>query len=87
MEAFKKETESWTTAEICHTICLEKLELLYEAVRNIPDSQLAETKWLPYDGGRDFTYAEMLEYPRWNFNYHLGQIAYIQTLYGDKEMH
>jgi hypothetical protein len=30
---------------------------------------------------------EMMDYPRWNFNYHNGQIAYIQTLYGDKEMH
>jgi hypothetical protein len=29
----------------------------------------------------------MLEYPRWNATYHLGQIAFIQTLYGDKETH
>ena len=30
---------------------------------------------------------EMMDYPRWNFNYHLGQIAFIQMMYGDKEMH
>jgi hypothetical protein len=29
----------------------------------------------------------MLDYPRWNFNYHLGQIAYIQTHYGDKSLY
>ena len=53
----------------------------------MPDADLDKKRWLPYDGGRDFTMPEMMDYPRWNFNYHLGQIAYIQTLYGDKEMH
>jgi hypothetical protein len=53
----------------------------------MPDERLAETKWLPFNGGRDHTYLEMLEYPRWNATYHLGQVAYIQTLYGDREIH
>ena len=53
----------------------------------MPDERLSNTKWLPYNGGRDHTFLEMLDYVRWNCNYHTGQIAYIQTLYGDKEMY
>ena len=89
-EAFaaqKAEMATWTTVEQCQAECLARLEKFYEVVRSLGDEDLAKTKWLPYDGGRDFTFAEMLDYPRWNFNYHLGQIAYIQTLYGDRDMH
>ncbi|MGV3614730.1 MAG: DinB family protein [Fimbriimonas sp.] len=60
---------------------------LAEVYRAVPDERLSETKWLPFDGGRDFTVTEMMDYPRWNYNYHLGQIGYIQILFGDKEMH
>ncbi|MGI8922844.1 MAG: DinB family protein [Fimbriimonadales bacterium] len=83
----KKMQEGWKTIEDCETECNERLEKFFSLMRELPDERLAETKWLPYDGGRDFTMPEMMDYPRWNFNYHLGQIAYIQTLYGDKEMH
>lgn len=85
--AIKKEQEQWKTVEDCEAECGRRLETLYAFFKTIPDGQLANTKWLPYDGGRDFTVAEMMDYPRWNFNYHTGQIAYIQTLYGDREMH
>lgn len=87
MAAMKAEQEQWKTAEDCEAECNRRLEKLFELFRGMPDSRLAETRWLPYDGGRDFTMPEMMDYPRWNFTYHLGQIAYIQTLYGDKEMH
>ena len=87
MAAQRAEMESWKTIEECETQCFQRLERFFEAVRQLPDEQLSKTKWLPYEGGRDYTIAEMLEYPRWNFNYHLGQIAYIQILYGDREMH
>lgn len=83
-----KEVESqWTTVEQCEAECnrgLAKLDALY---RSLSDEKLKDTRFLPYGGGRDFTVEEMLEYARWNFTYHLGQIAYIQTLYGDKEMY
>lgn len=86
-EASKKEQESWDTVDACESECLKRLEPLVEVMKAMPDERLSETKWLPYDGGRDFTMVEMMDYPRWNFTYHLGQIAYIQTLYGDIEMH
>ena len=86
-EAQKAEMESWTTIAQCDAVCRAKLERLYDLYRGMPDARLSETKWLPFNGGRDHTYAELLDYPRWNFTYHLGQIAYIQTLYGDRAMH
>lgn len=67
--------------------CNARIEKLAELYPTLSDERLKETKWLPFDGGRDFTVLEMMDYPRWNFNYHLGQICYIQTMYGDKEMH
>lgn len=87
MAATKAEQAQWNTPEECETefnVRIAKLEALY---LSLTDEKLKETRWLPFDGGRDFTFLEMMEYPRWNLNYHLGQIAYIQTLYGDKEMH
>ena len=83
----EKMQAAWKTVDDCERECNTRLEKLFELYRNMPDERLEEKKWLPYDGGRDFTMPEMMDYPRWNFTYHLGQIAYVQTLYGDKEMH
>jgi uncharacterized damage-inducible protein DinB len=86
-DAVIKERQAWTTLDKCQEIANERLAALYDAIRACPDERLKETVWLPYDGGRDFTIEEIMDYPRWNANYHSGQINYIQTLYGDKEMH
>lgn len=83
----QKMMEQWTTVDDCERQFNERFAKLSELYLSTTDEQLNETKWLPYDGGRDFTTKEMMEYPRWNCTYHLGQIAYIQILYGDKEMH
>lgn len=89
-EAFaevKREMDQWKTLEDCEAQLNQRWERMQSVFLGTTDEQLANTKWLPYEGGRDFTVAEMMEYPRWNFTYHLGQIAYIQILLGDKEMH
>jgi len=85
--AQRAEMESWTTIDACEAACREKLVRLYDLYRGYTDEDLARTKWLPFNGGRDHTVAELLDYPRWNLTYHAGQIAYIRTLYGDREMH
>ena len=85
--AIKAEQEQWKTVDDCRAECDRRLEALFGFFRGLSDEDLGRTKWLPYGGGRDFTMPEMMDYPRWNFNYHCGQIAYIQTLYGDKDMH
>lgn len=79
--------QSWTTITKCQEEFEKRFALWVPYVEALPDTQLTETRWLPFNGGRDHTYLEMLEYPRWNCTYHLGQVAYIQTLYGDKELH
>lgn len=89
-EAGKKEREimaGFKTIDDCEQECNRQMEKLFELYESISDSKLNDTKWLPFDGGREFTVMEMMDYPRWNANYHLGQIGYIQLLYGDKEMH
>lgn len=85
--AAQAEMESWATIEACEAESDRRLESLFAVFAAMPDERLAETRWLPYDGGRDFTMQEMMDYPRWNFTYHLGQISYIQTLYGDRDIH
>ncbi|MBN9501433.1 MAG: hypothetical protein BGO01_01295 [Armatimonadetes bacterium 55-13] len=87
MAELRKMQAAWTTVEACKAKWEEHAMDFYELVKNLPDSRLTETRWLPYEGGRDFTMIEMLEYASWNCNYHAGQIAYIQILLGDKEMH
>lgn len=87
MEAQMAEMQTWSTVAECQAKCNENLAKLFETIRATSDERLEQTKWLPFSGGRDYTYAEMMDYPRWNFTYHLGQIAYIQTLFGDKEMY
>ncbi len=88
--AERSEMTSWTTVEACEAAAKEKLGRFFELLKNLPDERLEETTELPYGPGgsmQTFKMSEMMAYPRWNANYHLGQIAYIQTLYGDKAMH
>jgi hypothetical protein len=86
-EETAKLMQQWTTIDACQAECNRRLNEYFDYLRKMPDERLSETKWLPYGGGRDFKMSEMMDYPRWNFTYHVGQLAYIQTLYGDKEMY
>jgi hypothetical protein len=85
--AQQAEMNTWSTLDQCEEEARKRLAKLLEVFAGLPDEKLSEKKWLPFDGGREFTYQEMTTYPRWNANYHTGQVAYIQTLYGDKEMY
>lgn len=79
--------DSLVSVEMCQAECRERLKRFYECARNFDDARLGECRWLPFNGGRDHTYTEMFEFPKWNFIYHLGQICYIQTTYGDFDEH
>lgn len=83
MKAYMDEVSHWDTVEKCEAAAAEKLEKYYTYLATIPESAYRETCWLPFDGGRDFSVAELFNYPLWNMNYHEGQVGYIQTLYGD----
>lgn len=87
MEEFAKTSAAWTTPEACEEVANRNLEAFYAAVAAFPDERLEEKYTLPFDGGQEITQKANMDYPRWNFTYHLGQIAYIQTLYGDRKMY
>ena len=87
MEGYKQKELAWTTVEACEAEFNRAFEAVDTFFRGMSDDDLKKTKWLPFNGGRDHTWLEMTDYPRWNATYHLGQIAYIQTLYGDKEIY
>jgi hypothetical protein len=78
---------SWDTVEKCEEQFFQRFKSYEQVARRLTDEDLKKTKFLPFAGGRNWTYLEMIEYVRWNTTYHLGQIAYIQTLYGDKELY
>jgi hypothetical protein len=61
-------------------------EALASAISDFPDSDLDQTLTLPWDD-KPSTFAEVMIMPYWNTAYHIGQACYIQTLYGDNEMH
>ena len=84
------EMSSWATVADCEAASKEKLTRYFAYITDYPDSKLVETMDLPFGPGgsmKTFTMAELMDYPRWNASYHQGQIAYVQTLYGDKAMH
>jgi hypothetical protein len=58
---------------------------LVAAIEAFPPEHLDDTVTMPW--GMKMTFAELLFLNYWNLVYHQGQIAYIQTLYGDREMH
>lgn len=87
MEQGKKEQSQWKGVAECEAEFQRRMEPFAQTVRSIPDERLQETRFLPFEGGRDFTMVEMMAYPQWNSTYHAGQIAYIQTMYGDRQMY
>lgn len=59
---------------------------LVSAIEAFPDENLDKTvqlPWLP----TPTSLAEIMMMNYWNSVYHQGQVCYIQTLYGDSEMH
>ena len=79
---------SWNSIDDCEKACKEHSENLYQIIRDFPESELSKVIHLPFgsEGGFDASLAEVAMFQYWNLTYHWGQINYIQTLYGDKNM-
>jgi hypothetical protein len=84
---FRAQRSEWTTVDECERVCRENLEKFNAAVRNLTEDELEIKVILPFGGGTEWTLEQVLRLPYWNTVYHTGQINYIQTLYGDREMH
>lgn len=89
-EDFQKSREArkqWKTIDECEKVCAENGEELYAAVRAVPEADFKQTISLPFGEGFTMSLMEIMAMHHWNAVYHYGQVSYIQTLYGDKEMH
>lgn len=57
------------------------------SIEVFPEEHLRDTVEMPYRPGVQQSFASLLFAAEWNMVYHYGQVAFIQTLYGDREMH
>ncbi len=74
-----------TTLEACETALRENTQRLLQVVETLAAADLSQTAVAPW--GKTYTLAEGCMLHHWNLTYHLGQVAYIQLLYGDTEYH
>lgn len=77
------QAESLTTLDACEQALRENTQKLLRAVESLSEGELNHTAVAPW--GRTYTLAQGCLIHYWNLTYHLGQIAYIQLLYGDTE--
>lgn len=71
------------TVDKCYAATKESTARVVAAIASLKPDQLGVKKQLPWG---EFTVGEIAAFHQWNLTYHLGQINYIQTLYGDFEM-
>lgn len=85
-QAKRKQLEaSITSIETAEEVALRSHEVLYAAIRQVPDSALDEIRPMPWNPNT--TAADVMFFAYWNLVYHIGQINYIQLMLGDTEMH
>jgi hypothetical protein len=61
-------------------------EDLFRSARAVPPERLDEAIPLPWAPGMTDKVAHVLMMPYWQFVYHLGQMNYVQIMYGDRQM-
>lgn len=76
---------TWLTVDKCETECRERTAILLEIIRAIPDTALSDSVMMPW--GEEWKISDVSAMHYWNLVYHTGQICFIQTLLGDKEVH
>ncbi|MDE2126171.1 MAG: hypothetical protein KGJ62_06245 [Armatimonadetes bacterium] len=59
---------------------------LVAAMRALPADRHSDMVPLPWEE-KPSAFVDLMAIPYWNMVYHLGQVSYIQTLYGDKAHH
>ena len=82
-----EERQQWKTIDECEKVCGENSERLAELIDTFPDEDLEIMITLPFGDGMVVSMADVMMFQYWNNVYHIGQLSYIQTLYGDMEMH
>lgn len=83
IKRMQDERAAWTTVAECEKVCREKSHALYLAIQAFPEERMDETIELPW-GKKTYAWWEVMLIHYWNLSYHWGQVAYVQTLYGDE---
>jgi len=84
---FRAESASIGSVEEAVKVAMESTNDLCEIISSFPDERLEDEITLPFGGGMHVSMADVLAIHYWNMVYHHGQVNYIQTLLGDREMH
>jgi hypothetical protein len=70
--------------DACEAECRKLTQEINDAILKMTPEQMAQKHAMPW--GMEHSGAEIAGFHHWNAVYHLGQVNYIQTLYGDKSM-
>lgn len=76
--------KQWDTLDKVEAALRASTAELCEAIAEISPDRLGEMHMLPW--GQEFSLGAIAGFHQWNVIYHVGQINFIQTLYGDKAM-
>jgi uncharacterized damage-inducible protein DinB len=86
-EEATKQCQQWQMLDACEQACKENSEMLYKIIQTFLDEELLNEISLPFGENFVASFADICMFQYWNLTYHWGQINFIQTLYGDKDMH
>lgn len=86
-DAYKAETARLDTPDKAQKALEEATDELATAIEGVAETSLDQIVSLPFGEGFAVPMRDLLFFASWNMTYHQGQMAYIQTLYGDREMH
>jgi hypothetical protein len=80
---FEESVNALKTLDECEATGKANLEKLKDAINAFPDEDMDTQVELPWG---KYSLREVMTFAGWNCTYHMGQISYIQTLYGDMSM-
>lgn len=86
-EQYNAECATLDTAEKALQALDDATQDLVAAIRSVSETDLTVEVALPFGEGFKTSLQDLLFFAHWNMTYHQGQLAYIQTLYGDMQMH
>jgi hypothetical protein len=78
------EKPGFESLEQCKAAWDEAKPALFEAIQNFPSEKLEEQIVTPWG---TFSWYSFMAYCYWNPMWHAGQLAYIQMMHGDTDMH
>lgn len=80
---FEEAKTKLTDLDACEARANENLKKLVESVRAFPETEYEAEVEFPWG---KYTWLQTMTFASWNATYHMGQVSYIQTLYGDQSM-